>query len=703
MEAEAIWCGKAGYSYIAQKIALAAPPSVAWIQGAASGPFEFYVNGELAGRGLGPTLVGRPMWERFDIAKLLTAGENTLIALVSGGDDKPFFVASGEIEYTDGRRLELSTGVPWQVLRADAWDAPSQADDPEIYRAAEDSVEGQWRDADPVILTPEERPGSWQPAATVEREAAAEIIALGEGDADGPIQALDEFSLFSRCKCVRSEAMLTPGRAHTLIQTRDPQRGVYLLLDFGRIMRGYPRVRLRGYTGAVVDLGFGTKPGRIDSRLRYVCRDERQEWDGIRPLSCRYVWVRLANCPEPLELDCVSLIERRVEISALGSLQVSRELDALRRTAAKALEAVRQEVHVLSLADSCPPFDPLRVYALALEEYSLSGDGRLAAAWLQAAPSDAGRWDWCRVLMWENQLMYCGVDDTAAALAVVDELLAAAEPDGSAVDRVLEAAALDAAGRLCRAIGDNKRAGLAESRYPQACKAALADLRGGEDATLATALALFFGLADEKGTTELVAALPLRAPDFLEAFFGVGGLWRAGLGTKAIAYIQRHWGRIRQRPGTTWTEKAGGRVLDVSPGPAYVLGTWLLGISPVSLGAKQIMVAPDCDSVDQGEGALSLGGVEVRVKWLKREGYFSIEVEAKGEGEDEEEAGDTEIELHVSVPRLGQRFPTLDLNGETCWRNEKVHPNEHVRQVMATPQAVILVLPGGGPYRIEMG
>ena len=52
------------------------------------------------------------------------------------------------------------------------------------------------------------------------------------------------------------------------------------------------------------------------------------------------------------------------------------------------------------------------------------------------------------------------------------------------------------------------------------------------------------------------------------------------------------------------------------------------------------------------------------------------------------------------MPRFGQRFPTLDLNGETCWRNEKVYPNEHLRQVAATDEAVVLSLEGGS-WKVE--
>ena len=57
-----------------------------------------------------------------------------------------------------------------------------------------------------------------------------------------------------------------------------------------------------------------------------------------------------------------------------------------------------------------------------------------------------------------------------------------------------------------------------------------------------------------------------------------------------------------------------------------------------------------------------------------------------------------EVETHLAVPRLGMRFPTLTLNGETLWRNEKVYPNGFVREVISEDEWIVLVLQQGGRY-----
>lgn len=678
MDAEAIWCSDAPYTYIAQKLALGAVPETAWLQCAAAGPFECYVNGALAGRGWGSELLGRPVWERFDIGALMAAGENTVIVLAAGGE-RPFFVATGSIEYADGRRLQLATGVPWQVLRADAWEPPAAAGKPEIYRAPDDDLDGAWRDADPVILSPAEYPAQWAPPPTLEREAEATIAAFGEGDAGELLQAQDEFAPFGRCKCVRREAMLSPGKALALVQTRDPQRGVCLKLDFGRVLRGYPRLRLRGRAGVAVDLAFGVRADRVDSRLRYVCRDQLQEWDGVRPVSCRYVWVRFSNCEEPFEVDCVSLVERRVEASAGGSLEVDGAIDPLRPAAIRALDAVRQEVHLPSL-ELGAEFEGARAYALALEEFYLSGDGRPVRALLDGIGevADPG-WSAWRVLLWESLVLFNGVDARGreAALSAVHSLARPAR-DAAPAARVLHAAAVEAGANLGRLLGEKKTA-------PPTYELDEAVVNSD---SMAAALALFFGLVKGAQVEQTAASIGVRAADLTEAFYATAGFWRAGMGDKARAYLRRHWGRLLERPGPTWTEKGGLRAPRVEPGPAHALGAGLLGMRPLAPGARRVGVAPDC-SIERGAGSLVLGGGTIGVEWVRRAGYFSLQVEAAFEGE-----------VEIAVPRFGQRFPTIDLNGETCWRNEKVYPNEHLRQVAATEEAVVLSLPGGS-WKIE--
>ena len=51
---------------------------------AASGPFTVYVNGHLAGRGLGSRETPVAVWEHFAMGTLLHEGENLILISVLG-------------------------------------------------------------------------------------------------------------------------------------------------------------------------------------------------------------------------------------------------------------------------------------------------------------------------------------------------------------------------------------------------------------------------------------------------------------------------------------------------------------------------------------------------------------------------------------------------------------------------------------------
>ena len=136
------------------------------------------------------------------------------------------------------------------------------------------------------------------------------------------------------------------------MQTRSPERAAYAVLDFGRAVYGYPRVRVRGRLGAIIDLGFANRSDVISDQLRYVCADEKSDWTAYKAVVCRYVLVRVSACPEEMKLDSVSIVEQQFvserenafdaealsELWAVGlpSLVESRRESYLGETAARA-------------------------------------------------------------------------------------------------------------------------------------------------------------------------------------------------------------------------------------------------------------------------------------------------------------------------------------------------------------------------------
>ena len=107
---------------------------------------------------------------------------------------------------------------------------------------------------------------------------AREVVAFGEVASEDALEWVAYPEAMQTAKCVRREALLTAGKTQSLVQTTDAARAAYLVLDFGRLLHGFPHLRLRGQAGAVIDLGFARAAGAVESRLRYVCRDGLQEW-----------------------------------------------------------------------------------------------------------------------------------------------------------------------------------------------------------------------------------------------------------------------------------------------------------------------------------------------------------------------------------------------------------------------------------------
>ena len=59
-------------------------------------------------------------------------------------------------------------------------------------------------------------------------------------------------------------------------------------------------------------------------------------------------------------------------------------------------------------------------------------------------------------------------------------------------------------------------------------------------------------------------------------------------------------------------------------------------------------------------------------------------------------------ETRLAVPRRARRFPQISINGETVWRNEKVHPNFLVQELISEDDRVVLVVRKAGEYEVKL-
>ena len=696
MRSQAIWHPAALAVYIRLEFHLSSAAAKGLLRCAASGPYEVYLNGERVGRGLGPAVAEVTMWEQFALGAALREGENVLLVFALGSGAADWFRAEGKIERSDGAEQELYTGAPWQVRPADAWqDAASYA----AVLAPTEWPKGQFAEWREAAVVDGAEPRDWMPLPAVESMVwAREVVAFGEVASEGALEWVPSPEAMQTAKCVRREAFLTGGKIHSLVQATDEARAAYLVLDFGRLICGFPHLRLRGRAGAVIDLGFARAAGAVESRLRYVCRDGLQEWTAPQLATCRYLVVRIGACPEEMEIDSVALVERRVVVEPCGRFTtVDADWERLWRTGEQTLAASRQEVY--ALGEERLNWDRLCVWAM--NDLYVTGSVDTACAVLAGSETPIGGGQACfHALFVELAQRYSGDRLTAERLADLVNSLQTVEAE-SAQDTAavaLQARAWLAVAALCRRTGDRQQAIQCERVHHRARKALqaawneeqglFADALGAVDCSRWTnALVLYFALASPKQQARVAEHLSggSASDDLWPAFFVAGALWRAGADTAALAYVQRKWGRLLTRPGRTWGEKAGS--VAAQPGPESLLAAHVLGVVPKAEGILEIR--PQLSGLERAEGIVPTPHGDVEIAWGAYSGGFSAHLAVPHNGA-----------THLSVPRCDKRFPQIEINGETVWRNEKAHPNFHVQELISQEERVVMVLRRAGQYEV---
>ncbi len=698
MNSQAIWHPAAPAVYIRLEFYLSSAAAKGLLRCAASGPYEVYLNGERVGRGLGPGVAEVPMWEQFALDAALREGENVLLVFAIGCGAADWFRAEGKIERSDGVEQVLYTGVPWQVRPADAWGPASYVAALAPAEWAKGRFAG-WREAAVVAGA---APREWSPLPAVESMVwAREVMAFGEVASEGALEWVAFPETMQTAKCVRREAFLTGGKTHSLVQATDETRAAYIVLDFGRLLCGFPHLRLRGQFGAVIDLGFARAAGAVGSRLRYVCCDGLQEWTAPQLAMCRYLVMRIGSCPEEMEIDSVSLVERRVVVEPRGRFTtVGEDWERLWGTGEQTLAASRQEVY--ALGDQQLNWDQLYVWAMN-DLYVTSSVDTARAVQASSETPIGGEQACFHALFVELAQRYSGDRLTAERLADLVNSLQTAEAEvASATATIaLRAGAWLAASTLCRRTGDRQQAVQCERAHHRARRALqaawseeqglFADAVGDADCSRWTnALVLYFNLANPKQQARVAEHLSggwASESDLWQAFFVARALWQAGADAAALTYVQRKWGRLLAHPGWTWGEKAGS--VAAQPGSESLLAAHVLGVVPK---AEDILeIRPQLSGLERAEGVVPTPLGDVEIAWGAYGGGFSARLSVPHDGE-----------THLSVPRRDKRFPQIEINGETVWRNEKAHPNFHVQELISQEERVVMVLRRASQYEVSV-
>lgn len=708
MRSQAIWHPASLAVYIRQELLLTGTVNGGQLRCAASGPYAVYLNGTLVGRGLGGGMAAIAVWETFDLATL-REGENMLLVFAVGTGEGDWFRAEGEIIGSDGTQRELNTGSPWQVQGADMWQPMGTGS--HAYVAALESSgwrrgrfkEEQWQGAK-VVAGPV--PRAWEPLPASEQEIwAQKVVTFGEVDSGGSVALLAQPAAMQASKFVRREALLDSGKTQALVQARESGRAAYLVLDFGRVVSGSVRVRLWGREGVVVDLGLSCESSEVESTLRYICGEGLQEWVFPGLVACRYIAVRVSQCPEEMEFDCVSLIERRVEIETCGQFHTHGEDWArMWATGARTLAACRREVYGVG----AETFAWDKLYVLALNDFYMTGNSATARAVLASAEAPVGGEQACFYALFvewvqrHNKSGEWAVELSVYAMEALEKAERGAGDEPATALCALLAGAWRAMEALCRADGNGRRALECERAYHRARKGLqvvwneerglFAEVAGSEKFNLrSNVFALYFDLAEAGQRQRVAQSLSggefAQAEDLWQTSFVAGALWQAGEGEWALGVVRERWEALLAREGATWGEKT--EQVTLQPGPEALLAVHVLGVQCKADGIVQIR--PELSGLERAEGVVPTVHGDIELAWGAYGGGFSLRVTLPHDGE-----------THLSVPRRARRFPQISINGETAWRNEKVHPNFLVQELISEEDRVVLVLRKAGEYEVKL-
>ena len=391
-EGRFIWCaGEAKpyhcYLFARRGFELAGKPGSARLHVTASDRYLLFVNGTYIGRGPARSDPRRKSYDTYDVAEHLQPGSNAIAVRAyhfgtptrddrrAGADptanggwgtwsgnsytvgERAGLWAELEITTADGSTEIVGTDDSWRVCPARGWNRDvdlvnTLVGSNEVYDAGADPVdwmaidfdesgwEAAWvvpqRELEWFLLEAREIPLLRErevfPARVV---TVGEVIDMGHpGQTDIP-ELLNQEIHFPLEHAVSKdpEALLrNDGRAAEFRGRCAAEQGIrapYLILDFGRQLFGFPRVRLRAEQGAILDLTYGQQlqAGRIPAAQRYgdryIARDGEQTWEVAEYRQFRYLHLTLRSAYAPVLVESVSVNEYTYPAEQRGRFECS--------------------------------------------------------------------------------------------------------------------------------------------------------------------------------------------------------------------------------------------------------------------------------------------------------------------------------------------------------------------------------------------
>lgn len=355
------------YMYARRAFDLSSTPDHAVLKTSADSKYKLYINGNYVGKGPVRSGGGYCYFDTYDITQFLTKGKNVIAFLIhSFGEDtysyilkRPALICKAEIE-TGEEKLVITTDETWKVLRAPDWTnlgdrLSHRLGFQEVYDSSKclgqwnmpKFNEKGWADAVVVGAEPSEPWGELYPREIPhlqeERllpEAITGIFNSPERSKDTPAGKVPDIMAESeladlRAGNIRDIEHLLSKEGVTFIKTPRGDKGVSIILDFGRQVFGNVEIGIAGSGSGTIDLGYSelleqgrVKPNRAEVKYtdRILLNKGRLEWQGFEPRSFRYLQIEFRRCSREVALEYITVNQTTYPVDLNGSFECSDDL-----------------------------------------------------------------------------------------------------------------------------------------------------------------------------------------------------------------------------------------------------------------------------------------------------------------------------------------------------------------------------------------
>lgn len=355
-------------SYIQARktFALDRTPTSALIKISADSRYKLFINGCYVGKGPVRSAEGQCYVDNYDITALLKKGNNVVAAIVHHIGENTYAYSAGKpglmckVEITTDKGPQaFGTDETWRVRRATEWTTSGarmshRLGFQEVYDAGNANEnwnkvrysEKGWEYASVVGIPPAQPWGEAIPRLTppLQEEIVLAHAVIGthngaEISKETPVASVPAIMADTELAALKSgevkdaEALcFADGQSH--VRTPRGDKGVVIVLDFGREVFGNVEIGLTGSSGCI-DIGYSelllegrVKPNRHGTNYtdRIQLKRGRLEWQSFEPRAFRYMQIEFRRCTRPLAIDYVRVNQTTYPVNQTGRFECSDRL-----------------------------------------------------------------------------------------------------------------------------------------------------------------------------------------------------------------------------------------------------------------------------------------------------------------------------------------------------------------------------------------